>query len=1000
MSSYRAGIGGSLRLSQNAGSPKASLVRRHSGLARDSDIKLAWTGTHAWELEQEEDAANPVLRLINRKWRDMIWEALDDPQSGRVAWRCIVLLSWFVTFQEVSEGELLLDRLAAAVLETVIDSIFLLEVLLRVLSAPSKAAYIRDLYNWADMICCVGLPLRIAVGITIWHHDRPFEIFLLFVLPVLRLLKLLRYFEILVDAASNVIASLPVLLYVMVLLVVISSNAIYLAESRENIPSLQHSVWLAVVTMTTVGYGDFAPQSLPGYITVSFLSDGDGSLNLLEFYELLNQLRLGLDERSLVDLFMMVDRDNSGSVDGFELLAKIFPEEVNKDTEQFDDSIDARPVGTLRPWPMLHSCGEHGVQRMPAGRKESPVVRPSMWGAAWTMRRPLRTRMLQLERHQASADLKGASRKPNGPDFDKHFLGPRLCAGDRASAASWKSGFTGSQYVTPSQLEETPLPGAGLKLVNCSRVRTTFLSRHHDVKDKRVLMRVDFNVPMDKEGKITNTQRIVGAIPTIKVALDKGAKSVVLMSHMGRPDGKPNKKDGACCSIPLNRVWGFHSLRTDAAMSASIYTTLLLAVGVTQLANTLSSPLREILLIAVCLGALWGGAVMQQASAVRPEGPKPPPRWRRQGTEALAPEILVLDPAEKGPSLAVVLVGGNPGIPHFYCDFGEKLQEALCAHGLGATTIYCLGYVNFPTSANGAIAREESGAASLDEEAAAISTALASLQAQHHGPGVILLGHSIGSWLVMQHLKQASDELLAEIRHVVLAMPYLEYVYGQQTLLLRLASASSLVRFLALSATAAPAWLKGLVAFAMSSSPRGSYAHEATMATFLQQPHHWSMVTGLLRTECPRLDPAIQGQGFQEFAAILRRPARPRISALFTKGDMWSPMAHYETLKGGWAVCWDFFWTKFKDLLSMIWFKDLLSMIWFKDLLSMIWFKDLLSMIWFKDLLSMIWFKDLLSMIWFKDLLSMIWFKDLLSMIWFKDLLSMIWFKDLLSMVC
>jgi len=64
-----------------------------------------------------------------------------------------------------------------------------------------------------------------------------------------------------------------------------------------------------------------------------------------------------------------------------------------------------------------------------------------------------------------------------------------------------------------------------------------------DVKDKRVLMRVDFNVPMDKEGKITNTQRIVGAIPTIKVALDKGAKSVVLMSHMGRPDGKPNKKD-------------------------------------------------------------------------------------------------------------------------------------------------------------------------------------------------------------------------------------------------------------------------------------------------------------------------------------------------------------------------------------------------------------------------------------------------------------------------
>lgn len=62
-----------------------------------------------------------------------------------------------------------------------------------------------------------------------------------------------------------------------------------------------------------------------------------------------------------------------------------------------------------------------------------------------------------------------------------------------------------------------------------------------DLKDKRVLIRVDFNVPM-KDGKITNNQRIVAAIPTVKHALQKGAKSVVLMSHLGRPDGKPNEK--------------------------------------------------------------------------------------------------------------------------------------------------------------------------------------------------------------------------------------------------------------------------------------------------------------------------------------------------------------------------------------------------------------------------------------------------------------------------
>merc|ERR1711972_990713 len=97
----------------------------------------------------------------------------------------------------------------------------------------------------------------------------------------------------------------------------------------------------------------------------------------------------------------------------------------------------------------------------------------------------------------------------------------------------------GTVYFTARTAKSSPAaseqPGATLNKLKVGDV---------DVAGKRVFIRVDFNVPQDKSDPsiITNTQRIDAALPTIKSVLEKGAKSVVLASHLGRPDGRVRDK--------------------------------------------------------------------------------------------------------------------------------------------------------------------------------------------------------------------------------------------------------------------------------------------------------------------------------------------------------------------------------------------------------------------------------------------------------------------------
>lgn len=281
----------------------------------------------------------------------------------------------------------MLGGIGAAICETAFDTVFLLELAARFFSCPNKIKFCMYYSNVVDLLAGGVLLLRISVGFNLdpldsWDWRK---LFLLCIVPTLRMMKTVRRFQklhLIFIAADKALEALPVLMWFLVVTTLVCSTAIYLVEPRDNVESLPKAMWFVIVTLSTVGYGDVTPVTVWGSIVTTILivasalymsmplgivgqafhetwedrdrilvmnqtrkrlgqwgyhaedipiifaifdADGSGEIELHEFRIMITEMRIGLKDERIVQLFDAIDVDGGGAIDDKEFVRHIFP---------------------------------------------------------------------------------------------------------------------------------------------------------------------------------------------------------------------------------------------------------------------------------------------------------------------------------------------------------------------------------------------------------------------------------------------------------------------------------------------------------------------------------------------------------------------------------------------------------------------------------------------------------------------------------------------------
>ncbi len=167
-----------------------------------------------------------------------------------------VICSMMITVKTLSD-EL---RYYIKFVEYVFASIFLVEYLVRIYSAPNRLKYMLSFYGLIDVAAILPMFL--------FGSNETFALRLVRTISLFRMLKLLRYtrdVQILLNSLSKSLMILVMLITGIILLTLIGGNVIYLVEPQ-NFNSAFDGVWWSLVTMSTVGYGDYVTHTLAGRI--------------------------------------------------------------------------------------------------------------------------------------------------------------------------------------------------------------------------------------------------------------------------------------------------------------------------------------------------------------------------------------------------------------------------------------------------------------------------------------------------------------------------------------------------------------------------------------------------------------------------------------------------------------------------------------------------------------------------------------------------------------